>query len=197
MSGVEPRASRSQEGQREDPPNPEQTGEASSQGVEPALGRGEVGRTRPVSKSILSVLRCPAGTSRARWGSDVLGSCWGVGATALGWGTLWGLLVLVTAERQGAGEGAGGSQGLRCPRGLGGIRLGVGTRESLGAAALAPRGETGALLLCPACFPGHRWGAASKRGHTGSWPPEPRMGVPRGGVEGPHPAGCCDRGERP
>ena len=98
------------------------------------------------------------------------------------------MLVLVTEERQGAGEGAGGSQGLRCPRGLGGIRLGVGTRESLGrrgAAALAPRGETEALLLCPACFPGHRRGAASKRGHTGSRPPEPCMGVPRGGVEGP------------
>lgn len=40
VSGVEPRASRFQEGQREDPPNPEQTGEASSQGVEPALGKG-------------------------------------------------------------------------------------------------------------------------------------------------------------
>lgn len=42
------------------------------------------------------------------------------------WGTLRGLLVLVMAERQGAGEGAGGSQGLRCPRGLGGIRPGRG-----------------------------------------------------------------------
>ena len=69
------------------------------------------------------------------------------------------ILGLVMAERQGAGEGPGGSQGLWCPTGLGGIRLGVGTRGSLGrlgAAAMSPHGETEALLPCPAHFPRHR-----------------------------------------
>ena len=67
--------------------------------------------------------------------------------------------------------------------GLGGIRPGVGTHGSLGwlgAATMMPQGETEALLLCPAHFPRHRWGAARKRGRSGSWPPEPYMGVPRG-----------------
>ena len=91
--------------------------------------------------------------------------------------------ILVLAERQGAGEGPGGSQGLWCPTGLGGIRPGVGTRGSLGrlgAATMTPHGETEALLPCLAHFPRHRRGAARKRGRSGSWPPEPCMGVPRG-----------------